>query len=322
MPGVASKPLYARAGLEAKVLPFVVRMASDILSKLGGHLAAASQRSSPYALWIKTGVVAALTWILFGTVLIDMARDWWNEPAWSQGMLLPPLALYISWINRNRTFSFAATSDRRGLLWIAIACCSFILGKLASEFFMMRFAFVILLIGLVWTFWGFPRLRTLAFPFLLLATMIPLPTLVYNSLAAPLQLLASDLATRIAQGFGVSVFRDGNIIQLAGVSLGVAEACSGLNSLSALIVGSLLLGYLICSRPASRITLFAAAIPLAIGVNILRVAGTALLADYNQEFAMGFYHAFSGWLVFVAGFGLLYLCARMLHALLERERTA
>jgi len=186
---------------------------------------------------------------------------------------------------------------------------------------MMRFAFVLLLVGLVWTFWGFPRLRTLAFPFLLLATMIPLPVMVYNSLAAPLQLLASDLATRSAQVLGVSVFRDGNIIQLAGVSLGVAEACSGLNSLSALIVGSLLLGYLLCGRTASRVALFATAIPLAIGVNILRVAGTALLADYNQEFALGFYHAFSGWLVFVAGFGLLYGCARALKALLERELT-
>ena len=98
-------------------------------------------------------------------------------------------------------------------------------------------------------------------------------------------------------------------------------ACSGLNSLSALIVGSLLLGYLLCSRTVSRVVLFAAAIPLAIVVNILRVAGTALLADYNQEFAMGFYHSFSGWLVFVAGFGLLYLCARMLHALVDRQQT-
>src|SRR5260370_26424709 len=120
--------------------------------------------------------------------------------------------------------------------------------------------------------------------------MIPLPVMVYNSLAAPLQLLASDLATRIAQGFGVSVFRDGNIIQLAGVSLGVAEACRGLNSLSALLVGSLLLGYLLCSRTASRMALFAVAIPLAIGVNILRVAGTPLPAYYNQQFPLGLYH--------------------------------
>src|ERR1035441_8031654 len=139
-------------------------MASDILITRGRDLAAASQRSRSYALWIKMGLVAALMCILFGTVLIDMARDWWNEPAWSQGMLLPPLALYIFWINRNRTFSSRWCSESRGLLWIAIACCSFILGKLASEFFMMRFAFVILLIGLVWTFFGLPRLRNLAFP--------------------------------------------------------------------------------------------------------------------------------------------------------------
>jgi exosortase len=297
-------------------------MPLDTLSKVGRELATTSQRSRSYALWIEIGLVAALMCILFGTVLIDMAHDWWTEPALSQGMLLPPLALYISWINRNRTLSLAPASDRRGLFWVAIACSFLILGKLASEFFLMRFAFVLLLVGLVWTFWGFPRLRTLAFPLLLLATMVPLPVMVYNSLAAPLQLLASDLATRVAQGFGVSVFRDGNIIQLAGTSLGVAEACSGLNSLSALIVGSLLLGYLLCSRTASRVVLFAAAIPLAIVVNILRVAGTALLADYNQEFALGFYHAFSGWLVFIAGFGLLYLCARTLHTLLDREQTA
>jgi exosortase len=297
-------------------------MASEILGKPAIGLLTASRSNRPYALWIKAGLVATLIGILFGATLLDMARDWWVEPAWSQGMLLPPLALYIAWLNRSRTLRFAAAADRRGLLTVALACGLFILGKLASEFFMMRFAFVALLAGLVWTFWGFPRLRTLAFPFLLLATMIPLPVMVYNSLAAPLQLLASDLATRIAQGLGVSVFRDGNIIQLAGVSLGVAEACSGLNSLSALVVGSLLLGYLLCSRAATRLALFAVAIPLAIGVNILRVAGTALLADYNQEFALGFYHAFSGWLVFVAGFGLLYLCARMLHALLERERIA
>src|SRR5207248_354562 len=142
--------------------------------------------------------------------------------------------------------------DRRGPILTALACCMFVMGKLASEFFMMRLSFVVLLAGLIWTFWGSQRLRTLTFPLLLLATMVPLPVMVYNSLAAPLQLFASDVATRIAQTLGISVFRDGNIIQLASGSLGVAEACSGLNSLSALVVGSLLLGYLFCSSLAGR----------------------------------------------------------------------
>jgi exosortase/archaeosortase family protein len=93
-----------------------------------------------------------------------------------------------------------------------------------------------------------------------------------------------------------------------------------LNSLSALIVGSILFGFLICSRPIGRVLLFVSAIPLAIAVNVLRVAGTAVLADYNQEFAMGFYHSFSGWLVFVAGATVLYALAQLLHATVDSKR--
>lgn len=276
----------------------------------------------PFTLLLKFGVVAALVLILFAAVLADMAHDWWVDPAFSQGLLLPPLATYLAWVHRSRTLSVAPTIDNRGILVTAGACTMFLLGRFASEFFLMRFSFVILLMGLVWTFWGFPRLRTLLFPLMLLATMVPLPVMVYNSLAAPLQLLASDLATRIAQALGISVFRDGNVIQLAGTTLGVAEACSGLNSLSALIVGSILLGFLMCSRMLSRITLLLLAAPLAIGVNIIRVAGTAIIADYNPALAEGFYHSFSGWLVFMAGFAALYLFAQILHRFVDRKVTA
>ncbi len=270
-----------------------------------------------YTRVVQIGTVVVLMAALFAGVLADMAHDWWIVPAWSQGMLLPPLALYIAWIQRGHILSLPATPDRRGLFLTAFACITYILGRLASEFFMTRISFVILLAGLVWTFWGPARLRGLLLPLLLLASMVPLPGLLYYSLAGPLQLLASEGATQLAQVAGVSVFRDGNVIQLAGVTLGVAEACSGLNALSALIVGSLLLGYLYCSGWIARIALIAISIPLAIGVNIIRVAGTAILADFNREFAMGFYHAFSGWLVFVAGLGLLYLTARALHATLD-----
>jgi exosortase len=262
-------------------------------------------------------VIAAMIAFLYWKVLAEMARDWWIEPAWSQGMLLPPLALYIAWLRRKDVLGRPAIPDLRGLALSVAASLMFILGNLSSEFFMMRMSFVVLLCGMIWTFWGIGRLRALAFPLILLATMVPLPSLIYNSLAAPLQLFASDIATRIAQAAGVSIFRDGNIIQLAGVSLGVAEACSGLHSLSALVVGSLLLGYLMCTRLHTRIIIFLLSVPLAIAVNVVRVAGTAVLADYNREFAAGFYHSFSGWLVFVGGFAILYLCARLLHRFLD-----
>jgi exosortase len=145
--------------------------------------------------------------------------------------------------------------------------------------------------------------------------MVPLPTIVYNTAAAPLQLFASTMATDLAQMLGVSIFRDGNIIHLANASLGVEEACSGLHSLSALLVASLLLGFLERVAIFGRILLFVLSVPLAIAVNVVRVTGTALLADYHLEYAMGFYHSFSGWLVFVVGFGVLWLVGKLLFRL-------
>jgi len=292
-------------------------MPASITATSGEHLKTAARFNR--SVLFQISVIVGITLVLFTAVLADMAHDWWTEPAWSQGILLPPLAIYTAWMNRERTFSHRATIDRRGILLIAAACLTFLLGGLACEFYLMRIAFVILLTGFVWTFWGMMRLRTMSFPLLVLATMVPLPVIVYNSLAAPLQLLASDLATQAADLVGISVLRDGNVIHLAGTSLGVAEACSGLNSLSALIVGSLLLGYLLCTRILTRMIVFVLAPPLAILVNILRISGTAVLADYNQEFAMGFYHSFSGWLVFVAGFGMLYLVARTVHNVLDQR---
>src|ERR1035437_4507710 len=279
------------------------------------------QTKSPL-FWIQSGVGIALIIALYGAVLADLANDWWTDPTLSQGLLIPPLALYIAWLRRHITISHPAAPEWRGLLLTGGACMLFVLGKLAVEFFLSRISFVILLAGLVWTFWGLPRLKTLAFPFLLLATMVPLPAIVDSAVAAPMQLFASDVATNVSQFLGVSVYRDGNIIYLAHVSLGVERACSGLSSLSALLVGSVLLGFLQCSRPVTRILLFASSIPISIGVNALRVAGTAVLADYDEKFAMGFYHSFSGWLVFLLGFGSLYLFCMLLCALLERKRVS
>src|ERR1700683_5275619 len=189
--------------------------------------------------WLKFGIVALLIGLIYAVVLKDLALDWWNIESLSYGMLIPPLALYVAWMRRRLTFAEAAIPDARGLWLIGASCLLFLLGKVGAEFFISRISFVLLLVGLTWPFWGSARLRSLAFPFLLLATMVPLPVVVYNAMAAPLQLLASDMATNLAQALGVTVYRDGNIIHLARISLGVEEACSGLNSLSALMVGGL-----------------------------------------------------------------------------------
>jgi exosortase len=151
----------------------------------------------------------------------------------------------------------------------------------------------------------------------LLATAIPLPALIYNRIAIPLQLFASSMAARLIQEFGGSVHRDGNIIQLPGLSLGVAEACSGLSSLSTLFIAALLVGFLGLRRSVTKVVLVVISIPLAIGVNVLRITGTAVLATYHENLAMGFYHSFGGWLVFVISFAVLVFCSSLLQRSLE-----
>jgi exosortase len=269
---------------------------------------------------LKIALLAGLVGILYAWTLADLAHDWWIYPNLSQGILIPPLAMYLAWQDRGRILALPVKSDGRGIFLLFLSSVFFLVGKLGAEFFLPRIAFVLLLMALTWMFWGGARLRALAFPFMLLATMVPLPALIYNSVATPLQLLASDMATRLAQACGVSVYQDGNIIHLATTSLGVEEACSGLNSLSALVVGSLLLGQVYSCRGLTRGLLLLLSLPIAIAANILRVTGTAILADWDQELALGFYHTFAGWLVFVVGFGMLFLAMKTLRHFLDKGR--
>lgn len=150
--------------LERKVLLSTLPMATGLAGKLGEEYKSALTHPPTFAILGRIAAVVALTLFLFAAVLADMAHDWWTEPSLSQGMLLPPLAFYFAWIHRHRTFSYAATADYRGILLTASACLMFLMGKLASEFFLMRFSFVVLLAGLLWTFWGSPACEHSPFP--------------------------------------------------------------------------------------------------------------------------------------------------------------
>ncbi len=263
--------------------------------------------------------IIALVVLLYSEVIPSLVKEWLTRPAASHGLLVPPIAAYSAWLRRRAVLARPAIPDNRGLWLILGACLMLLVGTLGAEMLLSRLSLVVLLAGLLLTFWGRKRLRVLAFPLLLLVTMIPIPTLIFNVLSGPLQLLASYLATEIAQGLGLAVYREGNVIQLAGITLGVAEACSGLNSLSTLVVAAVLVSPLYPSRTVARIVLLLLAPPLAIAVNVLRVTGTAVLADTQPELALGFYHWFSGWAVFLAGFLILLGLAKILQLVFPRR---
>jgi len=263
-------------------------------------------------------LISTLLVLIYWKIIWALGVDWWSES--SHGLLVPPLVAYIVYLRRNHIRSIPAHSDTAGLSFLCLGCLLAVLGQFSSEFFVSRVSLVVVLAGLVWTFWGRARLKALGLPLLLLLTMIPVPLLVYNSAALPLQLLASYIATNVAQSAGVVVFREGNVIHLAQVSLGVAEACSGLRSLGSLLVMGLLVGFVQCRRPVSRVLLVALAVPIAILVNVIRVCGTAIVADYNYRLAMGFYHTFSGWVIFLAGMALMFGAAKLVHSCVDQRQ--
>lgn len=273
--------------------------------------------------WAQLGIIVALLVLLYVDVLPSVVSDWYNDEGYSHGFLVLPLALYIAWTHRAKILAEEARNETWGLAIVAGGCLMYVVGQLGAEMFTMRTSVLVIIAGLTINFWGFRRLKHLAFPLLLLLSAIPLPYVLYNRLAAPLQLFASTVATDVLHMFSIPVFRDGNVIHLAESSLGVAEACSGLRSISSLAVMGLLLGYFQDKGLVRSLVLVLCSVPIAIFVNVFRVTGTAFLVEYGDvTLAMGFYHSFAGWLVFLLGFLLLSAAAKLLDLVFDRKKAA
>ena len=258
-----------------------------------------------------TPVIAFLI-AIYWTPLTLLFSAFWNSSEQSQGLVIIPLAVVIAWLRRPST-AIPARCGGSGLTLTAAGCVLHLVGMLGAGVYVSGISFVVVLAGACWTLGGVTWLRAMALPLLLLAVSIPLPSMLYASLSMPLQLFASAIACRIADFLGVVVYREGNIIHLAGMSLGIWEACSGLNSLSALFAGAVLMGFLVCPLPRTRILVCLAAVPIAVFTNVARITGTAILSDWRPAYAVGFYHAFSGWLVFLFGAFALYGAATRLR---------
>jgi exosortase len=254
-------------------------------------------------------VLASFT-ILYYRVLSELVRDWLRDDNYSHGFLIIPLALYFAWERRCR---FARTQSRpsyAGLLLILVGVLATVLNM---HPFVDRIAMLICLVGSLAFLFGWARMKVMAFPTAFLLLMIPIPAVLFNPVAFPLQLLSSRFGEWTLAACQVPVLREGNIIQLADISLEVAEACSGIRSLISLLTLAIIYGYFAESRIWARIMLALSAVPVAIAANALRVAGTGLAAHYyGAEAAEGFFHSFSGWLVFLVAFAMIFVWHRIL----------
>jgi exosortase len=259
--------------------------------------------------------------VLFADVARTLVSDWATDDNFSHGFLVVPLAIYFAWERRTAFRRAAPGSSWLGLVVVLGSLALLTIGRLGAEFFMTRVALIGTIAGAILFVGGWARLRVMAFPIAFLILMVPVPALIFNQVAFPLQLLASDVGASGLKAVGVPVLREGNVMMLAHTTLEVAEACSGIRSLVSLLTLGVVYGYFMDSRSWVRWALTLATVPIAVLTNGVRVAGTGVAAHYyGAEAAEGFMHSFSGWLVFVAAFALLVLSRELLVRVVPEPR--
>src|SRR5215216_5457597 len=267
----------------------------------------------------------------YATVMAKLFHDWWNDENYSHGLLIPVMIGYILWTQREK---LALVPVKSSVFWggaaILLALFALWAGVAGAELYTQRLSLILLLAGIAVYFWGFKLLQMLLVPLALLFLAMPIPAIIFNKIAFPLQLFASRCAVWSMSMLGIPVLRQGNIIELKPLNsfdtkkLEVVEACSGIRSLMTLVTLAVVFAYFTHpsgDEPPSgkrlgwlrsygfwrAAIIISSAIPIAILTNAFRVSGTGVLAHYyGTAVADGFFHSFSGWAIYIVAFILLF----------------
>lgn len=253
-------------------------------------------------------VVFALVIVLYFPVIPGMYHDWFRYNNNSHGILVPFISGYLLWRTRHRPEWKETSSYSPGLIIVIGSIVLYILGYVGGIEVLPRVMLVFTIIGLAIYNWGKRVFPIIAFPLFYLLFMVPIPVSIESIVSFPLQIWVTNISYTIIQGLSITVMQEGNMLHFANASLEVAEACSGIRSLTAYMMLGFLFAYMMRGSWLKRAFVVIIAVPLAFFVNIVRVTGTGILAHFfGSRVARDFLHEFSGLLVFAVGFVLLFL---------------
>ena len=251
--------------------------------------------------------------LVFWQVFVRLVDAWIVDGNYSHGFLIIPIALYFVWERREKLVAASRRPSWLGLVVLAGGIGILLAGLWGSELFLSRVALLPVIAGIVLFLLGWNHLRILTFPIAFLLLMIPIPAIIFNQIAFPLQMFASRVGEWAISAVGIPVLREGNLLVLAHTTLEVAEACSGIRSLVSLITLGIVYGYFMDPRLWVRMLIVASAVPVAILANGARVAGTGMAAHWiGKEAAEGFFHEFSGWIVFLFAFVMILILQKFI----------
>lgn len=252
------------------------------------------------ASWLKGVLYGLIISATYYSALKNLIMHDWAREDYSHCYLIPFVFLYLLWEKRQELAAIPSVASWLGLIPFALGIFMFWLGELGGEMFSLYISMWLVVTGLLWLHLGWQKIKLMAFSLFILLTMFPFPNFLNNKILLNLKIISSQIGVVMLHIYGMSAYREGNVIDLGFTQLQVVDACSGLRYVIPLLVLSLLLAYWFKAALWKRIVLVFSAIPLAVIVNSLRIALTGILySAWGAQVAEGFFHGLSGWLIFM-----------------------
>ena len=259
------------------------------------------QRRASGRVWSRLAILGVLIAIIFFDALTYTVDAWLNSDEYSHGVLIPFVTAFLIWQKKNDIAAARISGYPPGLSLVVAGLAFFFLGELSTLLIIEQYAFLIVLFGVVLTALGPEVFRLVRVPLFFLFFAIPLPSFIYQELSSELQLLSSRLGVGLIRLCDISVYLEGNVIDLGAYKLQVVEACSGLRYLFPLMGLAFICAYLFKAALWKRVLVFLSSVPITVLMNSLRVGLIGVLVEYRgPSMAEGFLHDFEGWAIFMA----------------------
>lgn len=256
-------------------------------------------------------VAVTVALVIAGGIFFDSLRlvvGGWESEEYSHGYIIPFITLFLVWQQKDRLEQMKFKGSWLGVGIVFLGLVLFVLGELATIYAVTQYAFVVTLLGMALALMGWQPFLLVAVPIAILFFTIPLPAFLYNNLSQQLQLLSSEIGAWFIRLFGISVFLDGNVIDLGAMKLQVVEACNGLRYLFPLMTLGFIAAYFYKVAFWKRALVFLSTAPITVLMNSFRIGMIGVTVEYwGKEMAEGFLHDFEGWAVFMASLAVLLL---------------
>jgi len=263
---------------------------------------------SPPVFWVLLGSIAVLAGFAFQFTIADMVHRWNTMEEYGYGYLIPVITLFLVWQRKNQLAVIEFRPSWAGLVLVVLGGLLFFLGAVATTHTLSQYGLVVTVLGVALALLGWEAFRIIMVPLALLFFMVPLPPFIYNNLSTKLQLVSSQLGVDVIRLFGISVYLEGNVIDLGTYKLQVVEACSGLRYLFPLASLSFVAAYIYVGAFWKKAVIFLSSIPVTVLMNSFRIGVIGVLVEYGgTSQAEGFLHYFEGWVVFMACIAILVL---------------